>query len=213
MTSLNKYIENQSQHIEGSLQEIAKLQQQLNDLQQKLRIDQQIHQAQKTAEVEVSKSLAQLKKLFKDLCGIYPVEVLDDLTNEIADMAEEVKENYQEHAKSGRFLNGAEDEEIEEISELTEAKDYPLIAESLPLEDDNETILTQSQVETIIRHKDENALTFLKQYLGINRRIKQMSTLSQKMAEIQLTRKRIEDIIKAAELVSKPLSLNGSHST
>ena len=213
MTSLNNYIENQSQHIEESLQEIAKLQQQLNDIQQKLRIEQQLHQAQKTAEVEVSKSLNQLKKLFKDLCGIYPVEALDDLANEIADMAEEVKGDYEEHAKSGRFLNGADEEEIEESKELTDANDYTLIAEALPLENDVLTILSQSQIETIIRQKDDSTLTFLKQQLGISGRVKQMSTLSQKMAEQKLTRKRIEDIITAAELISKPLSLNGSHAT
>ncbi|EAZ88617.1 hypothetical protein [Crocosphaera chwakensis] len=212
MTSLNKYIENQSQHIEESLQEIAKLQQQLNDFQQKLRIDQQVHQAQKTAEVEVSKSLNQLKKLFKDLCGIYPVEVLDDLADEIADMAEEVKDNYQEYAQSGRFLNGADDEEIEETQELTDAKDYTLIAESLPLEDDDQTLLTQSQIEVIIKSKDDKIHSFIRQQLEISGRVKQLSTLTKKMTEKRLTRKRLEDIIHAAELISKPLSLNGSSS-
>ncbi|NQZ65578.1 MAG: hypothetical protein HRT59_26960, partial [Crocosphaera sp.] len=63
------------------------------------------------------------------------------------------------------------------------------------------------------RQKDDNTLTFLKQQLGISGRVKQMSTLSQKMAEQLLTRKRIEDIIRASELLSKPLVLNGSHQT
>ncbi len=213
MTSLNKYIENQSQQIEESLQEIAKLQQQLNNIQQKLRIEQQVHQAQKTAEVEVSKSLNQLKKLFKDLCGIYPVEVLDDLANEIADLAEEVKKNYQEYAQSGRFLNGSEDEETEDKQKLTDAKDYTLIAESLPLEDDNQTILSQSQIEVIIKSKDDTVHSFIRQHLEISGRVKQLTTLTKNMAEKQLTRKRLEDIIRAAELVSRPLSLNGSHTT
>ncbi len=182
----------------------------MNDLQQKLRIHQQVHQAQKTAEAEVSKSLNHLKKLFKDLCGIYPSEVLDDLADEIADMAEEVKENYDEYANSGRFLNGAEDEDFEDNQNLTSADNYTLIAEALPPENDDETILTQSQVETIIRNQDDNTLTFLKQQLGISGRVKQLCTLSRKMAEQLLTRKRIEDIIRASELLNKPLSLNGS---
>ena len=80
----------------------------------------------------------------------------------------------------------------------------------MPPENDDETILTQSQVETIIRNKDDNTLTFLKQQLGISGRVKQLSTLSRKMAEKLLTRKRIEDIIIANELLNKPLSLNGS---
>ena len=213
MTSLNKYIDNHNQEIESSLEAIANLQQQLNDIQQKLRIDQQIHQAQKTAEAEVSNSLNHLKKLFKDLCGIYPVSVLDDLADEIADMAEEVKENYEEHAQSGRFLNGVEEEEIEESKELTDAKDYPLIVESLPEIEDNTTILTSSQIETIIKSKDAQVHSFIRQQLGISGRVKQLSTLTKKMADKQLTRKRLEDIIRAAELVSRPLILNGSHTT
>ena len=40
-----------------------------------------------------------------------------------------------------------------------------------------------------------------------------MSTLSQKMAEQKLTRKRIEDIITAAELISTPRGLNGYNAT
>jgi hypothetical protein len=212
MTSLQKYIDNQSQHIEDSLQEIAELQQQLNDLQQKLRIDQQVHQAQKTAEAEVSKTLNHLKKLFKDLCGIYEPEVLDDLANEIADMAEEVKESYDEYAESGRFLNGAEEDETEEQEQSNDSKDYPLIFESLPSEEDDETILTSSQVETIIRHKNEDIHTFLKRQLGINRRVKKLSTLTQKISEQEVTRKQLEQFLQAADLTFgvKTLRLNGA---
>ncbi len=151
--------------------------------------------------------------MFKDLCSIYPLSVLDDLADEIADMAEEVKENYEEHAQSGRFLNGVEEEEIESNSTLTDAKDYPLIVESLPDIEDNSTILTSSQIETIIKSKDAQVHSFIRQQLGINRRVKQLSTLTKKMAEKQLTRKLLEDIIRAAELVSRPLSLNGYSAT
>lgn len=115
MTSLNKYIDNHNQEIEQTQEQILEIQKQLRNLEQQLRVKQQLHQAQKTAEVEVSKSLNHLKKLFRDLCSIYPPSALDDLADEIADMAEEVKENYEEYANSGRFLNGEEEEEIEEI--------------------------------------------------------------------------------------------------
>ena len=213
MTSLNKYIENHNQDIEQTQEQISEIQKQFRNLEQQLRVKQQLHQAQKTAEAEVSNSLNHLKKLFKDLCGIYPVEVLDDLADEIADMAEEVKENYEEHAQSGRFLNGAEEEETESNSTLTDAKDYPLIVESLPDIEDNSTILTSSQIETIIKSKDAQVHSFIRQQLGISGRVKQLSTLTKKMANKQLTRKRLEDIIRAAELVSRPLSLNGSHPT
>ncbi len=213
MTSLNKYIENHNQDIEQTQEQISEIQKQLRDLEQQLRVKQQLHQAQKTAEVEVSNSLNHLRKLFKDLCSIYPPEALDDLADEIADMAEEVKSNYEEYAQSGRFLNGAADEEIEESKELTDANDYPLIVESLPDIEDNSTILTSSQIETIIKSKDAQIHSFIRQQLEISGRVKQLSTLTKKMADKQLTRKRLEDIIRAAELVSRPLSLNGSHTT
>ena len=69
MTSLNKYIENHNQEIEQTQEQILEIQKQLRDLEQQLRIKQQLHQAQKTAEVEVSNSLNHLKKLFRDLCS------------------------------------------------------------------------------------------------------------------------------------------------
>ncbi len=213
MTSLNKYIENHNQDIEQTQEQISEIQKQLRDLEQQLRLKQQLHQAQKTAEVEVSNSLNHLKKLFKDLCSIYAPEALDDLADEIADMAEEVKANYEEHANSGRFLNGAEDEEIESHSTLTDAKDYHLIVESLPDIEDDTTILTSSQIEVIIKSKDDTVHSFIRRQLEISGKVKQFTTLTKKMAEKRLTRKRLEDIMTAAELISKPLSLNGSHTT
>ena len=86
MTSLQNFIDNKGQDIEQGLAQIAELQKQLADLQQQLRIEQQLHQAQKTAENEVSKHLTSLKKLFKDLCGIYPVDAIDDLVEDIQNM-------------------------------------------------------------------------------------------------------------------------------
>ncbi len=106
MTSLQQFINNKAQDIQEAKNQISELQQQLNDLTQKLRGQEQLHQAQKSAETEVAKELNQLKKLFKDLCGIYPVEAIDNLVEDIQQMAEEVKVDYDQYAESGRFLNG-----------------------------------------------------------------------------------------------------------
>lgn len=211
MTSLQQFIDAKGQEIEQSLTQISSLQQQLNDLQQKLRVEQQLHQAQKTSEVEVSKHLNGLRKLFKDLCGIYPVEAIDNLVEEITEMAEEVKGSYDQYAQSGRFLKGEDDEETDYQS-ITDAKDLPIIVESLPNENDDQTILSASQVERIIINKGEETHNFLKQQLGISGRVKRISVLAQKISENQLTRKRLEQFLQAAELTSnlRPLSLNGS---
>ncbi len=212
MTSLQHFIDDKGQEIEENLAQISELQKQLNDLQQQVRVQQQLHQAQKTSEVEVSQTLNQLKKLFKDLCGIYPVSAIDNLVEEIQEIAEQVKESYDEYADSGRFLQGVEESETEAQSSLTDASDLPLIAEALlPDEDDDETILSPSQVSTIITHKPDTH-NFLKQQLGISRKVKRLSVLASKIAEHQLTRKRLEQFLKAAELTSsvRTLSLNGS---
>ncbi|WP_013324646.1 hypothetical protein [Gloeothece verrucosa] len=83
MNSLQKYIDIQATQIEQNLAAIADLQQQLNELNQQVRVQQQVNQAQKTSQVEVSKALKSLEKLFKDICGIYPPEAIDDLVADI----------------------------------------------------------------------------------------------------------------------------------
>ena len=210
MTSLQNYITTKEQEINESLAQVAERQRQLQDLQQKLRIEQQLHQAQKTAETEVSKQFNNLKKLFKDLCGIYPVEAIDDLVQDIQEMAEEVRESYDEYAESGRFLNGSEGEEAENNSTLTEAKDFPMIAEALPDVEDDTTVLTSSQIEGLLNSKEDKIHNFLKRQLGISGKVKRLSVLAEKIAAQQLTRKRLEDLITAGELIqTRPLALNG----
>ncbi|MEA5536888.1 hypothetical protein VB691_23075, partial [Crocosphaera sp. XPORK-15E] len=135
-----------------------------------------------------------LRKLFKDLCGIYPIEAIDNLVEEITEMVEEVKESYDQYAQLGRFLKGEDDEETDYQS-ITDTKDLPIILESLPNENDDQTILSVSQVERIIINKGEETHNFLKQQLGISGRVKRISVLAQKISENQLTRKRLEQFL------------------
>lgn len=53
MTRLQSYINQQQQQIENALGAISDLQRQLNELQQQVRVQQQVNQAQQTAEKEV----------------------------------------------------------------------------------------------------------------------------------------------------------------
>ncbi len=69
MSSLNQFIEKQEQNVNQLNETLLNLQQQLNDLQTQIRVQEQVHQAQKTANKEVEDWLKQGKKLMKDLCG------------------------------------------------------------------------------------------------------------------------------------------------
>ncbi|MGB5769423.1 MAG: hypothetical protein WBM32_06070 [Crocosphaera sp.] len=199
MSSLQKFIDNQAQAVEQSLEAIADLQRQLNELQGQVRVQQQISQAQKTANKEVEDWLKQGRKLFKDLCSIYPPEALEDLAQEVVEMSQEVKENYSEYQQSARFLNGAEEDEG---GTETDAKDLPILVENLPDIDDDQQVLFASQIEQIIQGKPPEIIDFIRKQFDISGRIKKMSALTRKLAENQLTRKRLEQFIKAAELTT-----------
>ena len=91
MSSLQKFIDDQTQAVEQSLEAIADLQRQLNELNTQLRVQQQIGQAQKTANFEVEDWLKQGKKLMKDLCSVFPVEALEDLAQEVVEMSQDIR--------------------------------------------------------------------------------------------------------------------------
>jgi uncharacterized phage infection (PIP) family protein YhgE len=208
MTRLQSYINQEQQQIENALGAIADLQRQLNELQQQVRVQQQVNQAQQTAEKEVKDWLNQGKKLFKDLCGVFPKEALQDLVSEIDALATEVSQSYEQYATSERFLQGAEDEE--ETETPTKVTELPLIVEALPAEEDNQTILTAEQIERIISGNDDTVLDELKQRFNIQR-VRTVQGLAKKLEELNITRKKLQDcLILCQQIASTSLfSFNG----
>jgi hypothetical protein len=105
-------IDAQNQKLNDTLATIDSIQEQLNELKQSLRVDQQLVQAQKTAENEVNKWLKEGQKLLKDCASVFPIEFLDGIEEKIADLTNEVKENYLELSQSDRFLNSESENNI-----------------------------------------------------------------------------------------------------
>ena len=138
MSSLNQFIEKQEQNVNQLNETLLNLQQQLNDLQTQIRVQEQVHQAQKTANKEVEDWLKQGRKLFKDLCSIYPAEALEDLAQEVVEMSQDVQDNYSEYQESGRFLNGEEEEDDVTETDGKDMKDIPMLVENLPHVDDED---------------------------------------------------------------------------
>ncbi len=202
MSSLNQFIQEQEQNVNQLNQTLLNLQQQLNDLQTQIRVQEQVHQAQKTANKEVEDWLKQGKKLMRDLCSVFPTEALEDLAQEVVEMSQEVQDNYTEYQQSGRFLNGEEEEDEVTETDGKDMKDIPMLVENLPDVDDDEQVLFDSQIEAIISNKPTEIIEFIRQQFNVSGRIKRMSALTRKLAESKLTRKRLEQILTAAELTT-----------
>ena len=81
-------------------------------------------------------------------------------------------------------------------------KHIPMLVENLPHVDDDEQVLFDSQIEAIISNKPTEIIEFIRQQFNVSGRIKKMSALTRKLAENQLTRKRLEQILTAAELTT-----------
>jgi hypothetical protein len=160
---IKNIIENQAQKLDQTLATIESIQLQLNELKQSLRVEQQLAQAQKTAENEVNKWLKEGEKLLKDCTGVFPIEFLDGVKEKIEDLAENVKDNYVELSQSDRFLHA----DIEE--DLTP----PLIVQSSGLD----------KFEDIINSLDEAEFKKLKIICDISIRINTRNTVAKKLRE------------------------------
>ena len=134
--------------------------------------------------------------------SLFPTEALEDLAQEVVEMSQEVQDNYTEYQQSGRFLNGEEEEYEVTETDGKDMKDIPILVENLPDIDDDEQILFASQIEAIISNKPTEIIEFIRQQFNVSGRIKKMSALTRKLAENELTRKRLSQILTAAELTT-----------
>ncbi|WP_330205485.1 hypothetical protein [Cyanobacterium sp. Dongsha4] len=106
---LDQYINTQQQTIDTKLAKIAELESIIAQLRKEIRIDEQIKQARVTASTELAQWLAKGKELLGDMAGIFPIEFLEDVKTEVATIADEIKEDYENFADNGsRFLSGSD---------------------------------------------------------------------------------------------------------
>jgi hypothetical protein len=167
-------IENQSKKLDDTLATIDSIQLQLNELKQSLRVEQQLAQAQKTAENEVNKWLKEGEKLLKDCTGVFPIDFLDGIKDKIENLTENVKDNYVELSQSDRFLH----------AEIEEKNDIPLIVSSDDL----------GEFEEILNSLDEADFKKLKIVCDISTRINTRNTVAKRLQEKMSFDKLVEII-------------------
>lgn len=144
----NEIIASQENKINLTFSAIEKLQRDLDELKQSLRVEQQLIQAQKTAENELNKWLKQGEKLFKDCASVFPIEFLDGIQDNIETLTNTVKDNYDDLSTSDRFLNSVDDDDV---TANTEPKILAIASEIDPeylalIEDLNESELKKIKV-------------------------------------------------------------------
>ena len=121
MSNLDKHLVNKEQELSTLELSIRQLQEQLNQINQEIRVEKQLAQAQKSIEKEFNGVKEKLFKLFKDACECFSVDALDDMGNDLLEIVEQVKSEYESYAVSDRFLNAetAAIEDEEEVNTLS----------------------------------------------------------------------------------------------
>jgi chromosome segregation ATPase len=122
MSRLNNYIVAQEDRINSMDNQIKSLQEQLKLLTKELRLENQKLKAQQSIEKELKAWLKQGQKLMQDLAPFYPEEALDDIVEDVKLLAEEVKENYDDHQTNSKFLKLEETEYKPDLPQLEESK-------------------------------------------------------------------------------------------
>jgi len=208
-----QYIDNQANLINQSLTAIEDLQRQLDELRQEVRVSQQLHQAQQSAQSELSKWLQQGKKLLKDCSGVFPESFLDDLVQEVSEIAEEIKTNYDSFSQSDRFLNSETQEQQDtaaaENTHTQDYQDFNLLVEfeDMPPENDDISILSTNQVLTIIKPLDKLITDKIKTILGLTNKLRKIESIAEAISQKKITHKKLLELIQFAE--SEQLLLNG----
>jgi hypothetical protein len=199
MTQLNQRNQSTASAISAVNEQLAQMQQMMLNLQSEVRQLSQQHKAQESLTKEWNSTQKTIEKQFKDACSVYgSPDAIDDMISDIVEVAEKVKENFDEYSVSDRFLN-QETAEIEDES-ITDNV-IPMIAESaiLPSKDDNTTILTSKQIEQILSPLSEETLKQLKGMFNISNKITRLNSTAIAMAKHGLTHSKLSRLINNIE--------------
>ncbi len=176
--------------------QIEALAQQIKDLQQQFRVQETIAKNQQTFNQQFEKQVKGLASLLKDACSLYPVEMLDGIKDELNDIVDEVKKDYDELSQSDRFLNAPEEDNVIPL----EPSEVLQIEPELPPEDDDTQNLTPNQVEMVMEELSEDVVNNLRVWSGLNGNTKTLSKIATKLASISITHKQLRALIESFSL-------------
>jgi hypothetical protein len=215
MSNINKHLQQKEEKLSNLETAIKQIQEQLNSITQELRVESQLAKAQQQISSEWSSEKGKVKKLLKDACSCFDITSLDDFAQDVLEIVEEVKGDYQDYAQSDRFLN-SETSAIEDEEPAVIPNNQPLIVGALPQDDDDQNQLSSYQVLQYF-NKDEldaDDLAKLQAILNIPGRIKKPENIATAISKTLITRAKlfgIVQLIKSTKISNSPL--NGHNST
>jgi len=176
-SNIQKHLDQKQNQLTQLEETLKNIQEQLNLVQQQIRVESQIQKAQTTIFNEFKAHKQAIGKLLKDACSCFDVEAIDDFVEDIKQIAEDVKEEYDKHAQSDRFLAGSDD--------LEPDLDIPTLPEILAPTD---------EITTYLESVPEASLEVLKQMFKLTR-IKTLSRIVLALKQKGLTVDNLRAII------------------
>lgn len=197
MTQLQSRNINTANQIDSLSHQFAEMQKMMQQMQGEIRALSQQHKAQETLSKEWGTTQKLVMKQFKDACSVYGTpEAIDDMINDLQQVAEEVKDNFDEFAQSDRFLN-QETAEVEDTAE--EVITTIALPSALPDEDDDITILTVDNVTTILTPLSDETLRQLKTMFNVSLKLQKASSIAPHIAKSNITHSKLSRLIKNIE--------------
>jgi DNA repair exonuclease SbcCD ATPase subunit len=214
MSNIEKHLQQKAEKLSTLESAIKQIQEQLNSITQELRVEAQLAKAQQQISGEWNTEKSKVKKLLRDACSCFDVTALDDFAQDVLEIVEEVKTDYQDYAQSDRFLN-AETSAIEDDETDIQPSSQPLIMGVLPNDNDDTTQLTSYQLLQYF-NKDEldaDDLAKLQSILNIPGRIKKPENVAAAIAKTTITRFKLYNIVQLIKATKVDSSSNGHNST
>lgn len=215
MSNIEKHLQQKADKLTSLETAIAQIQEQLNSITQELRVESQLAKAQQQISSEWSTEKNRVKKLLKDSCSCFDITALDDFAQDVLEIVEEVKADYQNYAQSDRFLN-AETSALEDDEPDVQPSNQPLIMGALPQNNDDQIELSSYQILQYFNRDELDAddLAKLQAILNIQGRIKKPENIAAAISKTLITRAKlygIVQLIKATKVNNNPS--NGHNNT
>lgn len=209
MSNLDKHLQAKSNRLNDLETTLRQIQEQLNLVQQELRVEAQLQKAQQTIKTEFETQKKAFKKLLKDACSCFDQEALDDFVSDLNEIATEVRDEYETHSVSDRFLNIEQAQAEDELEALA----APMLVESgdLPPDGDDSIPLTSHHVEQLLDNLESNDLTRLQSILGLNTRLRAQKKIYQQIATLGITRAKLDSVLSLVHSFKQLSSSNGTN--
>lgn len=157
MTNLQERNQAKLSYLSEIQESIEQLRQQIEALNTKFTEETKFANAQANLTKQWNEGIAPLRDLLVSACGVYQdVDVLDDMMGDLEAIVSEVRSNFEQNkTRPNKFLDEAKKIEIEvQQPVLIQTEIVDEWDDELPAPNDNETLLSYSQIKSVIKLHD-----------------------------------------------------------